>query len=60
MSKRLLYSEVVRGSSSEDEGDSQRYLERTGGIVNCWEEYQNVDEQVALKEVLEISKVRFV
>jgi hypothetical protein len=60
MSKHLLYSEVVSSSASEDERESRRCFERPGGIVNWRKEYQNVDEEVALKAVLEISKVRSV
>ncbi len=60
MSKHLLYSEVVSGSASEDELESQQCFERQGSIVNWRKEYQNVNEEVALKAVLEISKVRSV
>ena len=52
MSKHLLYSEVVSGSASEDERESQQCYERQGGIVNWLKEYQNVDEEVALVRIL--------
>ena len=57
MSKQL-YSEVVKGSSSEEELEICQ-TSKTGSIVNWLREYQTDEEDVALEEALALSKVRF-
>ena len=57
MSKQL-YSEVVKGSSSEEELEMCQ-TSKTGSIVNWLGEYQTDEEDVALEKALALSKVRF-
>ena len=57
MSKQL-YSEVVKGSSSEEELEMCQ-TSKTGSIVNWLREYQTDEEDVALEKALALSKVRF-
>ena len=57
MSKQL-YSEVVKGSSSEEELEMCQ-TSKTGPIVNWLREYQTDEEDVALEKALALSKVRF-
>ena len=57
MSKQL-YSEVVKGSSSEEELEMCK-TSKTGSIVNWLREYQTDEEDVALEKALTLSKVCF-
>ena len=57
MSKQL-YSEVVKGSSSEEELEMCQ-TSKTDSIVNWLREYQTDEEDVALEKALALSKVRF-
>ena len=57
MSKQL-YSEVVKGSSSEEELEMCQ-TSKTGSIVNWLREYQTDEEDVALEKALALSKVCF-
>ena len=57
MSKQL-YSEVVKGSSSEEELEMCQ-TSKTGSIVNWLREYQTDEEDVALEKALALSMVRF-
>ena len=57
MSKQL-YSEVVKGSSSEEELEMSK-TSKSGSIVNWLHEYQTDEEDVALEKALNLSKVRF-
>ena len=58
MSKQL-YSEVVKGSSSEEELEMSKTSAKSGSIVNWLHEYQTDEEDVALEKALTLSKVRF-
>ena len=57
MSKKL-YSEVVKGSSSEEELEMSK-TSKSGSIVNWLHEYQTDEEDIALEKALNLSKVRF-
>ena len=57
MSKQL-YSEVVKGSSSEEELEMSK-TSKSESIVNWLHEYQTDEEDVALEKALNLSKVRF-
>ena len=57
MSKQF-YSEVVKGSSSEEELEMCQ-TSKTASIVNWLREYQTDEENVALEKALALSKVLF-
>ena len=59
MSKQL-YSEIVKGSSSEDESTEHFPLDLPkAGLVKWLTEYQVEVEHDALEKALKLSKVRF-